>query len=67
MPVCRECGSTNFLVKDSEGYLCFKCFSKNETVDSEMITIIEESVKKGLVYIDPRYQRRRRRTRSDEK
>lgn len=61
MPNCRDCGADNFLIKDSDGYLCFKCYKKDKTVDSEMLTIIEEAVRKGLVYIDARYQRSRRR------
>lgn len=63
--ICRDCGADNFLIKDDDGYLCFKCFGKNQTVDSEMLTIIEEAVRNGLVYINSRYQRSRRRKRRD--
>lgn len=59
--LCRDCGNDNFLIKDSDGYLCFKCFSKSQTVESEMLTIIEEAVRNGLIYIDPKYKRRRRK------
>lgn len=64
MKYCRDCGTNNFLIKDSDGYICFKCYKKDKTVDSEMLTIIEEAVRKDLVYIDTRYQRSRRK-RSD--
>ena len=63
MPNCRRCNADNFLIKDSDGYLCFKCYNRDKPVESEMLTIIEEAVRDGLIYIDSRYQRSRRRRR----
>jgi hypothetical protein len=62
MPSCKECGSTNMLIKVGENdYLCFDHYIRNRPADSELVAIVEESVRKHLVYLGQDYKRKMRR------
>ena len=61
MNKCKECGSTNMLMKRGKDWLCLSCFSKTKPVESELEKTIEECVKYGLIYISGMYRKKLRK------
>ena len=62
MPNCKECGTTNMLVKVGEDeYLCFEHFETNRASESEMESLIIEYFDKNLEYLDVVYRKKMRK------
>lgn len=57
MRSCKECGSTNTLMKQGKDYICMECYFKSKPSESELERIVEDSIKYNLIYIDPVFKK----------